>query len=145
VQFTVLLLFLLCIYLLIKYKKKMDGTIQYILKILSFYTLLMINVISLPFFNVFIFAFNCKSSLSAFQDLTCYSGLHILHMVFSALNLLIWVFFTTMFTTFFCEYNPISDLPFAGPLSKIPLYKYLLKMILVFYFFLDINVSCFDN
>ena len=139
-QLLVLLVFVLCIYLIAKFKRKMDTTIQYILKLLSFYTLLTINVLSLPFFNVFLFAFNCNTSIPAFKDLTCYSGVHILHLVFSGMDLLIWFFFTAMFMTFFCEYNPISNLPFAGPLSKIPLYKFMIKMILVFYFFLDLEV-----
>lgn len=119
----------------------MDGTIQYLLKILSFYTLLMTNVLSLPFFNVFIFGFNCKANISAFANLECYSGLHILHMVFSGINLMIWLFFTVLFILFFSEYNPISNIPFAGPLSKINLYKFSLKMFLVFFFFIDTEVQ----
>ena len=121
----------------------MYGTIQYILKLLSFYTLLMINVLALPFFNVFMFTFICKSTIPAFYDLTCYSGLHMLHMVFSGINIVIWLFFTILFIMFFAEYNPLSDIPFAGPFSKIGLYKLLVKMLLVIYFILDTEVKIF--
>jgi len=141
VQILVFIIFLFCTYLMVRYKKKMDGTIQYILKLLSFYTLLMTNVLPLPFFNVFIFAFKCDQNIIAFQGMTCFSGLHILHMVFSAVDLMIWLFFTLLFIMFFSEYNPISDIPFAGPLSKIALYRFMVKVILIFYFYLDAEVK----
>lgn len=118
----------------------MEGTIQYLLKILSFYTLVMTNILSLPFFNVFIFAFNCKQSIPAFSNIECYAGSHIFHMVFSALDLLIWTFFTLLFIFFFNECNPLSDNPFAGPISKLAFYKFLIKVLIVFYFFIDVEV-----
>lgn len=123
-----------------KFKKKMEGTIQYLLKILSFYTLVMTNVLSLPFFNVFIFAFNCKESIPAFSAIECYAGSHIFHMVFSAIDLIIWAFFTLLFIFFFNECNPLSDNPFAGPISKLAFYKFLIKVLIVFYFFIDLEV-----
>lgn len=139
IQVTIFLVFLFSLYLMSK--KKMDSTIQYLLKLLSFYTLIMTNVLSLPFFDVFILNFNCQKGIPAFDDLDCYTGIHILHIIFSILNLLIWFFFTFLFVMFFNESNPLSNIPFAGPISKITLYKFVMKMLLVFYFFIDTEVS----
>lgn len=135
IVFAVIILFLI-----VKYKKKTVGIVNFLFKIMSFYAILITTILNLPFFNIFIMAFKCDNELSIYEEITCFQGAHFIHIIFSVYGLILWIFFSLLLLFFFHDINPISKIPFASPISQIFFLKLVIKMLLPLYFFIDLKV-----
>ncbi|KAM3130308.1 hypothetical protein pb186bvf_017604 [Paramecium bursaria] len=134
-----MLLLLIIITFKLSTKKKSSTFLTYILKIYSLYGLLINTIFAVPFFNAFIVVIYCNQNASFSSGLSCYQGLHFLHLSLAIVGLILFMINLVLFGLLYCELNPSSQIPFASPQSKTPLFKQLLKLILPLYVTLDYN------
>lgn len=140
-QFIMLILAVITGLYLAQSKRKTSTVLTYSLKTLSVYGLLVNQVLALPSFHIFIVGMICNKDDGMHGDLKCYEGLYFFHLAVAIVGFLISFIVSILFTMLYIELNPSSKIPFATPLSKLPLGKLLLKLIIVLFFTLDYDVT----
>ncbi|KAL4469369.1 hypothetical protein ABPG72_006005 [Tetrahymena utriculariae] len=95
-----------------------------LLKIVSMYGILLNTILFLPLYNSFITMIICSN-----PNMTCFQGIHFVHLVFSVLGALILICTTIIFAFFQVDLNLFSKLCFTRPFCLFNLIDMCFKMI----------------
>ncbi|KAL4430236.1 hypothetical protein ABPG74_014795 [Tetrahymena malaccensis] len=95
-----------------------------LLKIVSMYGILLNSILFLPLYNSFIGMIICSN-----PNMTCFQGIHFLHLVFSVIGAIIMISTTVIFAFFQVDLNLFSKLCFARPFCLFNLINIGFKMI----------------
>jgi len=131
--------------ILVKYeenKRRSSTLVYYTLRLLSYYTLLIITIGPLPLFNTLFKMFNCTDDDPLNNGIECYKGYNLANSIMAYLALAVSVPSCFIAQLLHIDYNPASSIPFAGPQSNLGMFKLLMKVGLALYTSLDIN---FEN
>jgi len=121
-------------------KRKSSTIVYYILQLLSLYAFLLTNVGPIPLFHIFFQAIICRDGDMLRESDECYTGIHLVNMIFGVFGLLLLSFYTILVQIFYVDFNPSSEIPFAAPQSRISLYKLALKIGFPLYITIDQDV-----
>jgi len=103
--------------------------------------LLLITIGPIPLFHTFFKAITCDPNDALDNDLHCYTGIHLINTIFAVYALVLATIFTFISQLFFIDFNPASEIPFAGSQSIIGFYKLAMKIGLPLYVTLDSDLS----
>jgi len=103
----------LFIYVFIRIRKNL--TIWVIGKLtLMYFSNLFIPVLFIPMLETFIMVFNCKTNTSNvlvnyyFANLTCFTGVHVVHLLFSIIGIILILSYGYLFSGIYFETDPRS-------------------------------------
>ena len=68
------------------------------------------------------------------MNLECYTGLYYIHFTIAIIGIIIFLLFSTLFTTLYIDLNPYSAFPFAGPETKLNLILMFMKCFIPLWF-----------
>lgn len=120
--------------------KKNSTVLYYLLRLLSLCALLLITIGPLPVFHTFLEAITCEPDDPLKNDLQCYEGIHLANTIFGVLGLVFAIIVSFISQLLLIDFNPASDIPFAGPQSTIGFFKLAMKFGLPLYYTLDHDV-----
>lgn len=126
---------------LVRTKKKSSTFLTYSIKLFSLYAALLPTIFTIPFAQVFFATFFCKEDDNVHGDIECYTGLYWLHLIIGAIGFIFFIVLCLLFSLLYAEINPISNIPFASPQTRIGLIKLLFKLALPLYIVLDYQVN----
>jgi len=122
-------------------KRKTSTILIYTLKLFSFYILLLKTIAPIPLFQAFVTTLYCEEDDPYHEELECYSGSHLIHVIVASVGIAIAFIYGLMTSLFCIDINPASTLPYAAPLSKMGVLKFFGKLILVIYITIDYKVE----
>jgi hypothetical protein len=119
---------------------KKSKLYDYFLKISCLFCILMNTILLYPLLNSFIYVITCKSGQKLYADLECFQGFFFLHLALGIFAIIQMAVYVLMVSLFFFDYNPYSKLSVAWPISKMSLYRNIVKIFTVAYVCLDPEV-----
>jgi len=137
-------LFMCVTFIVVKFDvvmKKSSTVIYYLLRLLSLCALLLITIGPIPVFHTFFEAITCDKDDNLDNDSKCYTGIHLVNTIIGSFGLTLATIFTFTSQLLFIDFNPASNIPFAGPQSIIGFYKLAMKIGLPLYITLDSDLS----
>ena len=143
VQLVALLCLVVILWKFEESKRKSSTVVYYTLRLVSYYTLLLITIAPIPIFNTFLEALICTTDDSLKSDSNCYEGYNLVNTIFAAMALAVFVPLCLIAQFLHIDENPASDIPFAGPQSNLGMFKLAIKIALAIYTTLDGDVICF--
>ncbi len=140
-----MLAMIMCLgFILFKYNspnRKNSTVLYYLVRLLSLCALLLITVGPLPIFHTFLEAITCEPDDTLKNDIECYAGIHMANTIFGVLGLIFAIAFSFISQLLLIDFNPASDIPFAGSQSTIGFFKLLMKFGIPLYYTLDHDVN----
>jgi len=116
-----------------------SSTLDYSLKALSGYNLLLTTILAFPFFDIFMATFICRNDDDKHGDMECYKGIYFLHIVVAIIGMVILLVTTYIFGLLSMDLNPWSKVPYAAPGSRMNIIKLSFKILIILYVNLDYN------
>jgi hypothetical protein len=107
------------------------------MKLLNFTALMTVTVFTVPFYNVLMSILMCYKDSPVSKDFKCYEGTYYIHFSFACLGMVIMVLFSLIFSLLYIDQNPCSQHPFAGPQSRLSIFRLFLKISIPLYFLID--------
>ncbi len=118
-----------------------SSTLDYLLKALSGYNLLLTTILAFPFFHICMATFICRDDDDKHGDMECYKGIYFLHIVVALIGMVFLLITTYIFGLLSLDLNPWSKVPYAAPGSKVNVIKLVFKILIVLYINLDYKVT----
>jgi hypothetical protein len=117
--------------------KKPSTILNYCLKMVSIFAVLLNTILLIPFLELFTSVFFCNKEDPVHGDLGCYQGIYYLDFAIALIGAFLLIGFLLIFLPFYIELNPFSKLPFASPRTNMPYFKLVMKVFLPVYFTID--------
>ena len=124
--------------------KKISAFQLYSFKILSILGLAQNTILSILILNVYAVIFICDPNSPYSAGQVCYQGIYFVHLVVAAIGAIMYLLISLFYGLLYVDLkyilfllSPFSETPFAGPQSKMTLYRLLLKTLILTYITLD--------
>jgi len=114
-----------------------SSTLNYALKTLSGYNLLLTTILAFPFYHIFMATFICRNDDDKHGDIECYKGIYFVHLVVAIVGMVFLLVTTYIFGLLSMDLNPWSKVPYAAPGSKMNVIKLSFKILIILYINLD--------
>jgi hypothetical protein len=121
--------------------KKPSTLLNYCLKFVSLFAVLLTTVLTIPFIEIFTASFYCHEQDPVHGDLECYKGIYFLHLTVAIIGAILFLGLLLLFLPFYIELNPFSKLPFASPSTNMPFFKLVMKLFAPIYITIDYKGS----
>jgi hypothetical protein len=135
--FIVIILIIISVVKLNSSNKQSSTLLTYSLKTLSFMVLLLITVLTIPFYQAFHSVLVCNTWNPVTKRISCFTSPHVIYFILAIIFSILFIPIGATFVVLFWDINPNSKIPFSGPQNKLNLIKALFKIVLSFLFLFD--------
>jgi hypothetical protein len=138
--FIIVLIYILIIIAMVSInlsRKRISALTTYTLKLLSVLFMLLLTIFELPLLHIFVTPILCSESSPYMGGRTCFGPLHSAFFAVAIVIFLMYILVYMVVMTLYNEVDPCSLICFSGPQNKVPLFRWIYKLIIVLFYNAD--------